>query len=162
MQWRNWQAKMWFPWYPLRKLAYNLTIFTPPALSKRNHCKDYEILLFSSVEVFSTASAGLKTQFLLTGALILSHSTLTLPSDLFRAAASNLSCRSDLSKETQVVTEIMVTFYKAVVRSPLLLNEAYPVKPPHWRHFNMVIISPFEVKGAWMLQAAKSISSRTQ
>lgn len=58
------------------------------------------------------------------GALIRSHSMLALPSDLFRAAASNLSCRSDLSKETPVVMEIMVAFYKALVRSPLLLDEA--------------------------------------
>lgn len=146
---------MWFPWYPLRKPVYNLTVFTPPALSKRNHSKDYENLLFSNLEVISTASAGLKTQLLLTGALILSHSMVALPSDLFRGAASNLSCRSDLSKETQVVMEIIVVFYKALVRSPLLLNAAYPVKASHWRHCNGVIISPFEVKGTWMLSSCK-------
>jgi len=97
------------------------------------------------LEVTSTASAGLKTQFLLTGALTVSHIIL-VPSDLFRA--SNLSCRSDLSKETQVVMEIMVAVYKALVRSLLLVNEAYPVKPSYLRCFNRFIVSPFEVKGA--------------
>lgn len=72
----------------------------------------------------------MKTQLLSAGALILSHSMLVLLSDLFRAAAGNLSCGSDL-RSAQVVMELMVVLCKALVRSPLLLNEAYLIKPCH-------------------------------
>lgn len=44
----------------MESTSYSLTIFIP-ILFKINHCKDYEKLLFSGLEVTSTASAGLKT-----------------------------------------------------------------------------------------------------